>query len=342
MIHTLWFLVLSLMLTGYAILDGFDLGVGMLHFLVGRTADERTRLIDTIGPVWNGNEVWLLAAGGAMVTAFPTLYAASFSGFYLALMLVLWLLILRGLALEFRHQLDNHLWLQAWDVVFAGSSLLLALLFGVAIGNVLRGVPLDADGRFQGSFALMLNPFAVLGGVLGVVTLAMHGAGWLAVKTTGDLQSRSRRWQRVLAWTTLSVIVAFVAASFAVRPDFVRNFTAMPVLLLVPIAGLAAFVGVIRFGGHDDAKAFASSAAIIASILGSAAAGLYPTLLPALPGSAHAGLDIYNASSPEGSLRTALAIYLTGMAIVSVYLVRIYRVWRGETRTYSSGAHGGR
>ena len=183
MIHTAWFLVLGLMLIGYAILDGFDLGVGMLHFLVGRTPDERTRLIDTIGPVWNGNEVWLLAAGGAMVAAFPTLYAASFSGFYLALMLVLWLLILRGLALEFRHQLDNHLWLQAWDVVFTGSSLLLALLFGVAIGNVLRGVPLDADGHFQGSFALMLNPFAVLGGVLGVVTLAMHGAGWLAVKT---------------------------------------------------------------------------------------------------------------------------------------------------------------
>lgn len=335
MIQTIWFLVLGVMLIGYAILDGFDLGVGMLHFLVGRTSDERTRVIDTIGPVWNGNEVWLLAAGGAMVAAFPTLYAASFSGFYLALMLVLWLLILRGLALEFRHQLDNALWRQAWDVVFAFSSLLLALLLGVAIGNVLRGVPLDADGRFQGSFALMLNPFAVLGGVLGVVTLAMHGAGWLAVKTTGDLQARSRRCQRVLAWTTLGVIVAFVAASFAVRPDFVHNFAAMPVLLLVPIAGLAAFAGVIRFNGRHDVKAFASSAAIVASILGSAAAGLYPTLLPALPGSAHPGLDIYNASSPEGSLRIALAIYLTGMAIVAVYLVRIYRVWRGETRTYS-------
>lgn len=341
MIHTVWFLVLGLMLIGYAILDGFDLGVGMLHLLVGRTSDERTRLIDTIGPVWNGNEVWLLAAGGAMVAAFPTLYAASFSGFYLALMLVLWLLILRGLAIEFRHQLHNALWQQAWDVVFAFSSLLLALLFGVAIGNVLRGVPLDADGHFQGSFALMLNPFAVLGGVLGVVTLAMHGAGWIAVKTTGELQSRARRFQRVLAWATIAVLVAFVAASFAVRPDFVRNFAQLPVLLLVPAAGAAALAGLLRFSGHDDVKAFISSAAVVAAILGSAAAGLYPTLLPALPGSAHAGLDIYNAASPEGSLRIALAIYLTGMVIVAVYLVRIYRVWRGETRTYSSGAHGG-
>src|SRR5262249_52682634 len=228
MIHTLWFIVLGLMLIGYAILDGFGLGGGMVHLFVGRTSGERTRLIDTIGPVWNGNEVWLIAAGGAMFAAFPTLYAASFSGFYLALMLVLWLLILRGLALEFRHQLHNHLWLQAWDVVFAFSSALLAFLFGVAIGNVLRGVPLDADGHFQGSFTLMLNPFAVLGGVLGVVTLAMHGAGWLAVKTTGELQTRSRRLQRVLTWATIALIAAFVAASFAVRPDFVRNFAAMP------------------------------------------------------------------------------------------------------------------
>jgi cytochrome d ubiquinol oxidase subunit II len=339
MIHTLWFLVLGAMLVGYAVLDGFDLGVGMLHLIVGRTAEERRRIIDTIGPIWNGNEVWLIAAGGAMVVAFPTLYATSFSGFYLALMLVLWLLILRGLSLEFRHQLDNRLWLQAWDVVFAFSSLVLALLFGVAIGNVLRGVPLDADGRFQGSFALMLNPFAVLGGVLGIVTLAMHGAGWLAVKTRDELQARARRLQRRLTWATMAVVVAFVGASFLVRPDFIRNFLNMPLLLLVPLGGAAAFVGLIRFGGKDDVTAFMASATIVASILGSAAAGLYPTLLPALPGSAHAGLDIYNAASPEGSMRTALMIYLAGMLIVGIYLVRIYRVWRGESSSYSGTGH---
>lgn len=339
MIQTLWFLVLGLMLAGYGVLDGFDLGVGTLHLVLGRTRDERTQIIDTIGPIWNGNEVWLLAAGGAMVVAFPTLYAAAFSGFYLALMLVLWLLILRGLALEFRHQLDNALWVQAWDVTFSLSSLFLSLLFGVAIGNVLRGVPLDADGHFQGSFALMLNPFAVLGGVLGVVTLAMHGASWIALKTQGDLQSRARRLQRQLGWATTVVIMAFVIASFVARPDFTRNFVSMPWLLVVPLAGLASIAGLLRFAGRDDLRAFTSSAGIIAMLLGSAAAGLYPTLLPALPGSAHTGLDIYNASSPAGSLRVALGIYLVGMLIVGAYLIRIYRVWRGPSSTYSGTGH---
>ncbi len=337
MIHTAWFLVLGLMLVGYAVLDGFDLGVGILHLVVGRDANDRGRLIDTIGPIWNGNEVWLLAAGGAMVAAFPTLYAASFSGFYLALMVVLWLLILRGLALEFRHQLDNDLWRQAWDVVFSIASLLLALLFGVAVGNMLRGVPFDADGHFQGSFTLMLNPFAVLGGVLGVVTLAMHGAGWIALKTDGELQARARRAQRILTRAAAATLAAFVAASFGVRPDFTHNFTSAPWLAIVPLAGIAGFVALVRYGGREDAKAFAGSVAVVASTLGSAAAGLYPVLLPALPGSAHPGLDIYNTASPEHSLRIALAIYLAGMVIVAIYLARIYRVWRGQTTAYGSG-----
>ena len=151
MIETAWFVVLAFMLAGYAVLDGFDLGIGTLHLFLGRSSGERATLIDSIGPVWNGNEVWLLAAGGLMFVAFPHVYAASFSGFYLALMLVLWLLLLRGLGIEFRHQVDSELWTHAWDVTFAGASFLLALLFGVALGNVLRGVPLDANGEFQGT-----------------------------------------------------------------------------------------------------------------------------------------------------------------------------------------------
>src|SRR5512134_3847429 len=158
-INTVWFMVLAFMLAGYAVLDGFDLGVGSLHLLLGRSTRERTTLVDAIGPVWNGNEVWLLAAGGAMVVAFPHVYATSFSGFYLALMLVLWLLLLRGVAIEFRHQIDNDLWRDIWDFVLNAASVLLALLFGVAVGNVLRGVPLDESGEFVGSFGLMLNPF---------------------------------------------------------------------------------------------------------------------------------------------------------------------------------------
>src|SRR5512140_157515 len=150
MINELWFVVIALMLTGYAVLDGFDLGVGAIHLFVGRTPEERGAAINAIGPVWNGNEVWLIAAGGALVVAFPTVYAASFSGFYLALMIVLWLLLLRGISIEFRHQVHSRMWHEVWDVTFAVSSALLALLFGVALANVLRGVPLDASGNFQG------------------------------------------------------------------------------------------------------------------------------------------------------------------------------------------------
>ena len=326
MVHTIWFVVLSAMLAGYAVLDGFDLGVGALHLLVGRNREERAHLIRTIGPVWNGNEVWLIAAGGAMVVAFPSVYAASFSGFYLALMLVLWLLILRGLSLEFRHQIDNALWHDAWDVVFSGSSILLALLFGVAFANVLRGVPLDAQGAFQGSFALMLNPFALLGGVLGVVTLAQHGASWLALKTNGELRDRARRYQRRLWGVTTAAIAAMVAASFVVRPDFTRNFLAAPWLSIVPALAIACVAALRLWMGRDDRRAFLASAGVVAMLIGSAAAGLYPRLLPALPGSAHPGLDIYNAASPDASLRIALGIYLVGMGIVVTYLRRIYRL----------------
>ena len=334
MIETAWFVVLTFMLAGYAILDGFDLGIGTLHLFLGRSSGERAALIDSIGPVWNGNEVWLLGVGGSMFVAFPHLYAASFSGFYLALMLVLWLLLLRGLGIEFRHQIDSELWTHAWDVTFACASALLALLFGVALGNVLRGVPLDANGEFQGTFALMLNPFALLGGVLSVATLAMHGAGWAAVKTEGELQLRARRFASRL-WPVVALLLAgMVAASFVVRPDFTRNFAERPWMLLAPAAGIAALAWTrVAQRRADDRGAFTGSALTIAATLVSVAAGLYPQLLPARPGSPHPGLDIYNSSSPEGSLKIAMGIYLFGMTLVGIYMVNIYRIWGGKTRS---------
>jgi cytochrome d ubiquinol oxidase subunit II len=331
MLNDVWFVVLAFMLAGYAVLDGFDLGVGTLHLVLGRSTRERDQLIDAIGPVWNGNEVWLLAAGGAMVVAFPHLYASSFSGFYLALMLVLWLLLLRGLGIEFRHQVDHDLWKHAWDVAFSVASALLALLFGVALGNVLRGVPFDETGEFRGTFALLLNPFALLGGLLSVGVLSMHGAAWLALKTEGDLQQRARIWASGLWWVAILLLLAMVAASFVVRPDFTRNFASHPWLTVVPLFTVAAAAAVPYYRRRrDDLRAFLSGAAMIAGVVASVAAGLYPTLLPALPGSPHPGLDIYNAAAPEGSLRIALWIYLFGMSLVSVYLVNIYRVWRGK------------
>lgn len=335
MIHELWFVVLAFMLTGYAVLDGFDLGVGALHLFAGRTAGERGHAIDSIGPVWNGNEVWLLAAGGSMVVAFPRLYAASFSGFYLALMLVLWLLLLRGISIEFRHQVASPLWHEIWDVVFAVASALLAVLFGVAVGNVLRGVPLDARGEFQGSFALMLNPFAVLGGLLSLATLSLHGAAWLPLKTEGELQARARRFVGPLWLAAILLLGAMVAASFIVRPDFTANFRRWPWLMLFPLLAVGAAIG-IRYAAarRSDRGVFIGTSLLIVGILTSAAAGLFPTLLPALAGSPHPGLDIYNAASPAGSMQIALGVYVFGMVLVGIYLVYIYRIWRGKAAAY--------
>ncbi len=333
MINTLWFLVLAGMLVGYAILDGFDLGVGILHLWVARGEDERETAIDAIGPVWNGNEVWLLAAGGAMVAAFPRLYASAFSGFYLALMLVLWLLILRGVAIELRHQVGNPLWREAWDVTFSVSSALLAVLFGTAVGNVLRGVPLDAEGDFLGSFALLLNPFAALCGVLSGVALALHGAAYLAMKTEGAVQARARRAVMPL-WGAMAVLLtAVTAASFVVQPTFTANFARWPALAVLPLAALGAAAGLAWFEARgQDTRTFLASAGLIAAVLGSVAAGLYPRLLPGLAGSDVAALDIYNSASSARSMTLALVVYLGGMAVVVVYLGYVYRVWMGKVK----------
>lgn len=331
MINAAWFVVLVGMLAGYAALDGFDLGVGALHLLLPRDARERDLAINAIGPVWNGNEVWLIAAAGAMVAAFPVVYAAAFSGFYLALMLVLWLLVFRGLGIEFRHQLDHPMWRQAWDVAFSAASALLAVLFGVAFGNVLRGLPLDESGTFAGTFALMLNPFAALGGLLSLAMLSLHGSAYLAMKTTGPLQQRAHRWIGPLWAGVVVLTVALVAASFGVRPDFTDNFFRWPALALIPLATVTTLASVPRLSHRgSDRSVFLASATTIIGLIASAAAGLFPRLLPTRYGSAFAGLDIYNAASPASSLRIALAIYLIGLAIVIVYMTHAYRVWGGR------------
>jgi cytochrome d ubiquinol oxidase subunit II len=331
-LNSAWFVLLAFTLAVYAILDGFDLGLGTIHLLLGRTRQERERLIDTIGPVWNGNEVWLLAAGGSMVVAFPNLYAASFSGFYLALMLVLWLLLLRGLGIEFRHQIHHPMWEDAWDVVFAFASALLALLFGVALANVLRGVPLDDNGVFRGTFSVLLNWFSILGGLLSVATLALHGACWAALRTDGELQLRARRFASILGIPAAALVIGMIAASFVVRPGFSRNFTDHPLLLVFPTIAVAALaVNRHAVSRRLDKRAFVASSAYIAGVLASVAAGLYPVLLPASGDGTP--LDIYNSAAPTQSLRIALVVYLTGLAIVSAYLVVVYRVWGGKAGT---------
>ncbi len=325
--NTVWFLILCGMIAVYAVLDGFDLGIGSIILLVTKNEEERQQVLESIGPVWNGNEVWLLAAGGVMVAAFPGLYAAGFSGFYLPLMVVLWLFIGRGIGYEFRHFEKSPMWTGASDAAFSVASLLLTLIFGVAVGNVLRGVPLDASGSFTGAFAFLLNPFALVAGLMTVVILAMHGAAYIAFKTSGELKARATKFVGGL-WAASAVFtILLIAASFFVRPDFVRNYMQYPWLATLPILALAAMVWIpvsIRKGSAPGT--FLGTVGFIVGLLGSAAAGIYPRMLQSTYGSGINNLTIYNTAAGDHSLHTALISYGIGICFVAVYMIYIYRM----------------
>ncbi|HKP13905.1 MAG TPA: cytochrome d ubiquinol oxidase subunit II [Blastocatellia bacterium] len=337
--ETLWFTLIALMLTAYVVLDGFDIGAGVISPLVAKGHDERRLVLRSIGPVWDGNEVWLLAAGGALYFAFPLLYASSFSGFYLPLMMVLWLLMLRGVGIELRSHVGDPLMWSFFDFLFAFSSLLLAIFFGAAIGNVVRGVPLGSDGYFfealwtdfrVGASPGILDWYTVLTGVLALVTLSVHGAHYVALKTEGDIQTRSRRvaargWLALVLMTALSL-----AATLAVRPQVMDNFRLRAWGWLIPALVLASLAAMRFYQAKGrDLAAFFSSAAYIVGMLGGAAFALYPTLLPASTDPAYS-LTIYNARTGAYSLRVGLVWWLIGMALAAGYFTFLYRSFRGK------------
>ena len=335
--NVIWFWVLTAMLTAYAVLDGYDLGVGALHLWLARTNHERRISLNAIGPVWNGNEVWLVAAGGMMVVSFPRVYASGFSGFYLALTVVLWLLILRGVSIEFRGQIDNDLWRALWDSGFWLGSLLLTLLLGVALGNVLRGLPVGPDGFFQGTFALLLNPYSLLTGVLSLVILAWHGANYLRTKTDGTLLQRAQKWSGRLLWFAAALIVLATAATFAMRPPKGTNFRDHPLAWVFPLltlGGLAAGF-FCRVTGRDK-RAFRSSTVVIVGLMGSAASSVYPNLLTSTVSPSYS-LTIYNAASSPLALRASLIANVVGMVGVIVYSTYVHRTFRGKVHL---GDHG--
>jgi cytochrome d ubiquinol oxidase subunit II len=337
--ETLWFILVALMLTAYVVLDGFDLGAGIINLIVAKTHDERRLVLRAIGPVWDGNEVWLLAAGGALFFAFPLLYASSFSGFYLPLMMVLWLLMLRGVGVELRSHVSDPLWWSFFDFVFSISSLLLAIFFGAAIGNVIRGVPLNADGYFfealWTNFRVGTNPgildwYTVLTGVLAMITLTVHGAHYIALKTEGDLNVRARRvasfsWFALALLTVLSLI-----ATLYVRPQVTDNFRSRPWGWIIPVVVLASLVAMPLFlrKGRDLA-AFLSSTAYIVGMLGGAAFAMYPYLLPATTNPSYS-LTIYNAKTGAYSLSVGLVWWVVGMAFAIAYFTFLYRSFRGK------------
>ncbi|HUT93534.1 MAG TPA: cytochrome d ubiquinol oxidase subunit II [Thermoguttaceae bacterium] len=328
-LNTAWFLLIGVLLTGYAVLDGFDLGVGVLH-LFARDEYQRRIHLAAIGPVWDGNEVWLLTAGGAMFAAFPVVYATVFSGFYLAFMLLLFALIFRAVSLEFRGQVDSPAWRRFWDWAFGLGSLVPAILFGVAVGNVLRGLPIEADGSLDVSFVALLNPYSLLIGVLTLVMFVMHGAAFLAARTEGDLQQQMSRWTTG-AWVVFVVLyLAATSATFFAAPHLLDGVPANPAcwLLLVLLLGSMVYLPInVRAGRF--VRAFLASCVTIASLVGLMGLSLYPRMVPSSIDPANS-LTIYNASSTPRTLTVMLVIALVGMPLVIAYTAYVYAVFMGK------------
>jgi len=325
-LNTAWFLLIGVLLAGYAVLDGFDLGVGVLH-LAARDEHERRVHMAAIGPVWDGNEVWLLAGGGALFAAFPVVYAEVASGFYLAFMLLLAALIFRAVSLEFRHQVDGPGWRRAWDLAFALGSLVAAVLFGVALGNVARGLPLAGDGAVQVPFLSLLNPYALLVGVFTLVLFTMHGAAFLAVRSEGALRERMRRWTVALWMATVVLYIAVTAATVFVAPFLFEGILVRTWFwpLLAVLLGSMVCVPVAHRAGRVVGT-FLASAAMIASMVGLVGGGLYPRLVPSRVDLA-CSLTIYNASSTPRTLWVMLVIALVGMPLVLGYTSFIYTIF---------------
>ena len=337
-----WFSLVAVMIAGYVVLDGFDLGAGIVSFCVARNEGERRVVLRSIGPVWDGNEVWLLAGGGTLYFAFPALYASSFSGFYLPLMMVLWLLILRGVSVEFRNHLDSPIWKPFWDAGFMVSSALLAVFFGAALGNVVRGVPLDAAGRFflplwtdfgvNGELGI-LDWYTVLVGVLAFLALAQHGARWLALKTEGDVQRRAKRVALVAWFGVVVVTVVVTLFTMQVQPQVPANLVNHPWGYVFPALAVAGLVACL---GRRQLAAFLGSCAYLVGMLTSAAFGVFPYVLPARPDPA-LGLTIYNSATSGYGLKVGLAWFIPGMILALGYSVFVYRHFAGKVRLEGEG-----
>jgi cytochrome d ubiquinol oxidase subunit II len=344
--EALWFAIVAGMLAVYVVLDGFDLGAGFLHLIVARTDAERRSVLAAIGPVWDGNEVWLIAGGGALFMAFPAAYAAGFSGFYLPLMLLLWVIILRGLSIELRGHVSNPLWAAFWDATFAVGSTLIAIVLGVALGNVVRGVPLDSTGTFHvplfdsfwpSTHSGVLDAYTALVGVFTLVALGAHGGLYLAMKTEGPVHARSLCAARLLWLISGGLFPLVTWATVRVAPELPSAAGQRPLvwllgaLLVGAVTTLA--VGLVR---GRPALAFAGSAGTHFTLLGTAAAARWPVLLRSSLGPA-LSLDAFAAATTHHGLRVALTWTLVGLPLACGYFVLLARLFRGKVRLETHG-----
>jgi len=330
-LNTVWFFLVGVLLAGYAVLDGFDLGIGALH-LFTRSDRERRMMLNSIGPIWDGNEVWLVTGGGALFAAFPEVYATAFSGFYTAFMLLLFGLIFRAVAIEFRSKRPMGWWRQLWDVSFAVSSIASALLIGVALGNVAWGLPLDARHEFAGGILDLLHPYALTVGVTTVALFMMHGAIYGVLKTEGELQERLRVYARRSMIFFIICYVTTTMATLLYVPNMTEHIKANPLLFGVPLINMLAIANIPRelFHGREF-RAFLSSCVAVIALLALFGIGMFPEMI-------HSGaepqnsLDIYNAASSQQTLQIMLIIALIGVPLVLAYTASIYWIFRGKVR----------
>jgi len=328
-LETIWFFLWGLLWAVYFMTDGFDLGVGTLYPFLGKDDGDKNTMINAIGPLWDGNEVWLLTAGGVTFAAFPTVYAVMFSSLYSALMLILFALIIRGVSFEFRNKIDSPRWKKIWDgCIFVGSAAP-AVLFGVAFANIFQGIPIDQKGLFQGNLFTLLNPYGLLGGVLFLLLFVQHGANWLAAKSTGELQQRAVK-AATFVWPALVVVaVAFLVASWFATPLY-DNYRATPVLFLVIGATVAALLSVRWFLLKEAwFKAWGASAATIVGATFFGVIGLFPNLFPSSIDPAFS-LSAYNAASSPLTLKIMLTVVVIFVPIVLAYQIWAYHLFKGK------------
>jgi cytochrome d ubiquinol oxidase subunit II len=330
-LHTIWFGLIGTLLTGYAVLDGFDLGVGALH-LMTRKDEHRRLMINSIGPVWDGNEVWLVTGGGALFAAFPEVYATIFSGFYLAFMLLLCMLIFRAVAIEFRSKQPTRMWRQTWDISFSAASIGCSLLLGVVFGNVIWGVPLDANREFAGSFLGLLNPYALLVGVTTAALFMMHGAIYVVLKAEGELHQIARGWINNAIIFFIICYGLTTMATLLYVPHMSQHLRDYPIFFAIPALTMLAIANIPREIYHGrDFLAFLSSGASMVGLMALVGIGIFPNLVLSRP-NPELSLTIYNAASSPKTLTIMLIIATIGVPLVLAYTTSIYYIFRGKVK----------
>jgi cytochrome d ubiquinol oxidase subunit II len=328
-LESIWFFVWGLLWAIFFVTDGFDLGVGAIYPFLGRGEEEKLTIIHSIGPLWNGNEVWLITAGGVTFAAFPVLYGVMFSSLYSALMLILFALILRGVSFEFRGKVEDPRWRRIWDACIFLGSLVPAVLFGVAFANLFRGLPLDGGHIYQGNLLTLLNPYGLLGGILFLLLFLVHGCLWLAFKTDGDLQARAAGTAAMLWPISVGAAVVFLIASwFSTR--LYENFLAHPILFLFILGTVAAMLATRFFlARRAYFLAWTSSAAVIMGATAFGIIGLFPEMFPSSINRAYS-LTAYNASSSPLTLKIMLTVAVIFVPVVLVYQFWAYRLFRDK------------